>query len=167
MYSTYIQSFRTQYNGALLRFFVCHCWFYKEYSEPSVFKFMSIFFCLQCDCFREGWNPLCRFLRLEPPDGDFPRLCMIILCNQLKVKIVIFCFRLNDSSALVRHQWYITFLIRSREASTFILFVPFTLFCNILKTTKLIFTSQPLRVVPACCGLLDDHWTLVEYGESS
>jgi len=40
---------------------------------------------------REGWNPLCKFLRLEPPDGNFPRL--------------------NDSSALVRHQWYITFLI--------------------------------------------------------
>jgi len=47
---------------------------------------------------REGWNPLCRFLRLEPPDGDFPRL--------------------NDSSALVRHQWYITFLI-----SLFVLFL--------------------------------------------
>jgi len=40
---------------------------------------------------REGWDPLCKFLRLEPPDGNFPRL--------------------NDSSALVRHQWYITFLI--------------------------------------------------------
>ena len=23
--------------------------------------------------FREGWDPLCKFLRLEPPDGDFPR----------------------------------------------------------------------------------------------
>ena len=23
--------------------------------------------------FREGWDPLCKFLRLEPPDGSFPR----------------------------------------------------------------------------------------------
>ena len=30
--------------------------------------------------FREGWDPLCKFLRLEPPDGNFPR------CNKISFK---------------------------------------------------------------------------------
>ena len=65
---------------------------------PRVFKVQKVnilIFCLQCDCFREGWNPLCRFLRLEPPDGDFPRLCMIILCNQLRVEFENFLFQIE------------------------------------------------------------------------
>lgn len=40
---------------------------------------------------RQGWDPLCKFLHLDTPEGPFPRL--------------------NDSTALVRHQWHITFLI--------------------------------------------------------
>jgi len=40
---------------------------------------------------RDGWGPLCHFLGMEKPDYPFPRL--------------------NDSSALVTHQWYITLII--------------------------------------------------------
>jgi len=84
---------------------------------------------------REGWDPLCKFLNLSTPETPFPRL--------------------NDSSALVRHQWYITFLI---SLFLLLLLIVFGLIFTGHSFSTVLITAISIFVLMVCSLLL---WTKV------